>query len=336
MVEKSNPRKLKEQGHAGAKHNPHQEDTHLHKHPHDYIHKHTNIEVEIDVARFTFVVILNLGITLAELVGGIISGSLALISDSAHNFGDALSLILSYVAERVSRKPKNYNKTFGYKRANIIAAFFNSATLLVISGLLTVEAIRRFLEPLSSINANVVLIVATIGLIANFLSMMILKKWSKASLNIRSAYLHMLMDSLSSIAVLIGAVFIKFYGLKFLDSIVTILIALYVVKEAIEIFSGSLSILMESTPVGFNIESISSQLLRNPVIKDIHHVHIWALDERSILFEGHVNLREDVKVSETMDIYNEIKSELEKFGINHVTIQFEYNGCKGNGLISCS
>lgn len=336
MVEKNNPKKANTTEHTGAEHDTHHKDTHLHRHHHHNIHKHTTKGTEINVARFTFVVILNLGITLVELVGGIIAGSLALISDSAHNFGDALSLMLSYVAERISRKPKNSKKTFGYKRANIIAAFFNSATLLIIGGLLTLEAIRRFFEPVSSINTNVVLVVGTIGLIANLLSMMILKKWSKESLNIRSAYLHMLMDSLSSIAVLIGAIFIKFYGLKFLDSIVTILIALYVIKEAIEIFSGSLSILMESTPVGFNIESISSQLLRNPVIKDIHHVHIWALDERSILFEGHVNLREDVKVSETMDIYNEIKSELEKFGINHVTIQFEYNGCKDNGLISCS
>jgi cobalt-zinc-cadmium efflux system protein len=335
MVEKNNPRKHNNQGYAGAEHDTKLGDTHLHKHFHDHTHKHAKIGAEIDLAGFTFVVILNLGITLAELIGGIIAGSLALISDSAHNFSDALSLILSYVAERVSKKPKNYRKTFGYKRANIIAAFFNSSTLLVIGGLLTMEAIRRFFEPVS-INTNVVLVVGTIGLIANLLSMIILKKWSKESLNIRSAYLHMLMDSLSSIAVLIGAVVIKIYGLKFLDSVVTILIALYVVKEAVEIFNASLSILMESTPAGFDVENIGSQLLRNPVIKDIHHIHIWALDERNILFEGHVNLKEDVKVSDAMRIYNEIKSELEKFGINHVTIQFEYNGCKNTGLISCS
>ncbi|QAV32338.1 cobalt-zinc-cadmium efflux system protein [Fervidobacterium changbaicum] len=305
-----------------------------HRHSHGHSHKDGLPNGEINIHHFSMVVLLNLGITLAEFVGGIVAGSLALISDSAHNLGDTLSLIISYAAARISKRPNNYQKTFGYKRANIVAAFLNSTALLVIGIVLIIEAIKRLLKPVS-INTSIVFVVGLIGLIANFTSMLILRKWSKESLNIKSAYLHMLIDSLSSIAVLMSAVFIKIYNFKFLDSVMTILIAAYVIKEGIEIVRDSLSILMESMPVNIDIENINSALLKNPVIKDIHHLHIWALDEKNILFEAHVNLKEDVKVSDTMKVYTEIKAELEKVGINHVTIQFEYNGCKGQGLISC-
>ncbi|SHN68309.1 cobalt-zinc-cadmium efflux system protein [Fervidobacterium gondwanense DSM 13020] len=309
-----------------------------HVHSHDHIHSHHDHGdgvSNLSPTQFTFVVLLNLGITLAEIIGGLIAGSLALVSDAMHNLSDSLSLVISYFAFKLSGKSANTRKTFGYKRANIVAALFNASTLLIIGVLLIREAIERFVNPVE-INSEIVLVVGTIGLIANLLSMVILRRWSKSSLNIRSAYLHMLTDALSSVAVLIGAVMIWIFDLKFIDPILTIGISLYLLKESFEILRESVSILMQSAPSEIEVERVVRKLNEIENIKDIHHVHIWRLDEKSIFFEGHVNLTEDITVSKSMEIYEKIKHELdEEFGITHVTIQFEYNGCSASGVIDC-
>ncbi|UXF01760.1 cobalt transporter [Fervidobacterium riparium] len=298
-------------------------------------HDHGDGVSNLSPTQFTFVVLLNLGITLAEIIGGLIAGSLALVSDAMHNLSDSLSLVISYFAFKLSGKSANTRKTFGYKRANIVAALFNASTLLIIGVLLIREAIERFVNPVE-INSEIVLVVGTIGLIANLLSMVILRRWSKSSLNIRSAYLHMLTDALSSVAVLIGAVMIWIFDLKFIDPILTIGISLYLLKESFEILRESVSILMQSAPSEIEVERVVRKLNEIENIKDIHHVHIWRLDEKSIFFEGHVNLTEDITVSKSMEIYEKIKHELdEEFGITHVTIQFEYNGCSASGVIDC-
>ncbi|MGQ9856333.1 MAG: cation diffusion facilitator family transporter [Fervidobacterium sp.] len=309
-----------------------------HVHSHDDIHTHHDHGdgvSNLSPTQFTFVVLLNLGITLSEIIGGLIAGSLALVSDAMHNLSDSLSLVISYFAFKLSGKSANTRKTFGYKRANIVAALFNASTLLVIGVLLIREAIERFINPVE-INSKIVLIVGTIGLIANLLSMVVLRRWSKSSLNIRSAYLHMLTDALSSVAVLIGAVMIWIFNLRFIDPLLTIGISIYLLKESFEILRESISILMQSTPSDIEIERVVKKLTEIENIKDIHHVHIWRLDEKSIFFEGHVNLTEDITVSKSMEIYEKIKHELdEEFGITHVTIQFEYNGCSASGIIDC-
>ncbi|WP_448375950.1 cation diffusion facilitator family transporter [Fervidobacterium sp.] len=314
-------------------HEKHGKNEHHNIHNHHEHHSHKQYE-ELSITQFTAVVLLNLGITIAEFVGGLIAGSLALMSDAAHNFSDSFSLIISYVAHRISSKSVSLKKTFGYKRANILAALINSFTLMLIGGWLIVEAIHRIISPVS-IDTEIVLVVGFIGLLANLISMLILKKWTKENLNLSSAYLHMLMDAFSSIAVITGAVLIRLFNVTFLDPMITIFIAIYVIKEAFEILNRSISILMQGVPREIDVETVVAHIRKNPAVANVHHVHLWSLDEKNIFLEAHVNLNEDVKLSDSMEIYKAISCELSNIGIEHVTIQFEYQGCADRGIIGC-
>lgn len=171
--------------------------------------------------KFLWVTLFNLIITLVEFIGGIVSGSLALLSDAVHNLGDVGAILLSFFAHIVGQKSKNNRKTFGYKRAEILAAFTNAIILIVISGFLIVEAIRRFSNPVT-IGGNVMLIVAVVGLLGNFVSMLAMHSDSKHNLNVKSTFLHMLSDAVSSVGVIVAAVVIKIWDVTWLDPAITI------------------------------------------------------------------------------------------------------------------
>jgi len=306
---------------------------HQHHDHHGHSHDHSPlIDSEISGVRLFYVVLLNFGITAAELVGGIIAGSLSLISDSLHNFGDAMSIVVTYFAHRISLRRPSEKKTFGYKRSTILAAFLNSLTLLVIGGFLIKEAVERFANPVI-VESTTVIWVGSIGLIANLLSMYLLRKWSGKDMNIRSAYLHMLTDALSSVVVILGAIVMRFSNLNWLDPLLTILIAAYVIEEGFQILSKSINILMQSVPEVTDINTIVEELKKIEEIQDIHHVHVWSLDEKTVFFEGHINLIQDLPISKAMAVEENVKNLLENFGISHVTIQFEYNGCPDCGVI---
>ncbi|HCI29084.1 MAG TPA: cation transporter [Fervidobacterium sp.] len=306
---------------------------HQHHDHHGHSHDHSPlIDSEISGVRLFYVVLLNFGITAAELIGGIIAGSLSLISDSLHNFSDAMSIVVTYFAHRISLRRPSEKKTFGYKRSTILAAFLNSLTLLVIGGFLIKEAVERFANPVI-VESTTVIWVGSIGLIANLLSMYLLRKWSGKDMNIRSAYLHMLTDALSSVVVILGAIVMRFSNLNWLDPLLTILIAAYVIEEGFQILSKSINILMQSVPEVTDINTIVEELKKIEEIQDIHHVHVWSLDEKTVFFEGHINLKQDLPISKAMAVEENVKSLLENFGISHVTIQFEYNGCPDCGVI---
>ncbi len=282
--------------------------------------------------RLVYVIFLNFAISAAEAIGGFLAGSLSLLSDSLHNFSDAMSIVITYLAHRISLKGASYRKTFGYRRSTILAALFNSTTLLVIGFFLIKEAIERLLEP-KPIDSVTVLWVAIIGLFANLLSMYLLRRWSGKDINIRSAYLHMLSDALSSIAVILGAIAMLYFGLFWIDPVLTIAIALYVVRESFKIMNRSIDILMQSAPQEIDVREVVKRLEGLSEIKDVHHVHLWNLDDKTVFFEGHVNLKEDLPVSRAMDVYKKIEGELLKMGISHITVQFEYCGCPECGVI---
>ncbi len=298
---------------------------------HDH-HDHIHVPVELKGARLFYVILLNLLISGAELVGGLLSGSLALISDSLHNFSDAMSIVVTYFAHKVSLKGPSERRTFGYKRATILAALFNSVTLLVIGALLVKEAIERFINP-RAIDTLLVLWVAVIGLLANLLSMYLLRKWSGRDINVKSAYLHMLSDALSSIAVILGALMMLYFGIGWIDPLLTIGIAAYVIKESFGILNRSINILMQATPEAVDIAKLVEGVKEVEEVRDVHHVHVWSLDDKTIFFEGHVNLKEDVPVSRAMKVYEKIEEKLQRMGISHVTVQAEYNGCPECGVI---
>lgn len=272
-----------------------------------------------------FSIILNLIITLAQLIGGLISGSLALISDAIHNFSDVISLIVSYIANILAqRKSQTIRRTFGYKRAEIIAAFFNASSLIVIAIFLGYKAVERFYTPIV-IESNLVIGLAILGILVNGFSVLLLKKDAEHNLNMKSAYIHLMADMLTSVAVLIGGLLMKYYQIYWIDGVLTLIISIYLIKMSWKIFIESLQILMLFAPKNIVVEKVVEELCKIEAIKNIHHVHIWQLNDQDAYFEAHIEFKKDIKISDFDVICKQIEVILhDKFNINHCNLQPEY------------
>ncbi|MGB9843071.1 MAG: cation diffusion facilitator family transporter [Caldisericia bacterium] len=279
------------------------------------------------------VILMNLFIFISELLGGIFSRSLSLLSDSFHNLSDTLSIIISLIAIRFSKKDNSYKFTFGGKRAEIVASLFNSIFLFIVSFILIRESVIRLMNP-EIVKTFLMLIIAIIGLLLNGISVLLLKDFSKESMNIKSSYLHLLMDTLSSVAVVFGGILMMIFKIYWIDPILTLLITLYILKEGFEIFTNSIKILMEGTPKDIDLDKLKKDVEKIEGISDLHHVHIWQIDEKNYLFEGHIKLKNDVSISEADNIRKSVEDLLnDEFKISHSTIQIEYNGCCEKDLI---
>lgn len=301
------------------------------RHSHNHSHSHSHQDLK---GRNLFItILLNIIITIAQAVGGIISGSLSLLSDALHNFSDVLSLVISYVATLLSKKKASVNKTFGYKRAEIIAAFVNSSTLIVVAIILMKEAIERFINPIE-IESNLVIWLALLGIAANGFSVLLIKKDAKVNMNMKSAYLHLFTDMMASVAVLIGGLLMKFYELYWVDPVLTIIIALYLIYMGYDLLKTSTRVLMLFTPNTIEIQKIISAITKIEPIKNVHHVHIWQLNEDEVHLEAHIDFDEDISLSEFDQILEKIEEEVyHKFGINHLNIQPEFGKCDSKKVI---
>jgi len=277
--------------------------------------------------------VLNFIITLVEVIGGLLSGSLSLLSDALHNFSDGISVIVSFIALRLSKRENTLKNTFGYKRAEILAALFNSSFLIIISFFLFKEAYLRIQHP-QNIESKIMITVALVGLAANTISVFLLKSGAKDNINIRSAYIHLFSDSLSSLGVIIGGILIYYFNITIVDPILTFAIGAYVLKEGFDILKQSVNILMEKTPAHINILKLKKIIENIPEVDNIHHVHVWQTNEKQFLLEGHIDVKRDINLSEAEKIRNNINSILfDKFRINHITLQIEYNCCKDKDVI---
>lgn len=272
--------------------------------------------------KFFFVTVLNALITTMEFIGGIVSGSLSLLSDAVHNLQDTISIVISYAAHVIGKRKSNSNKTFGYKRAEILAAFINASVLIAITILLVVESVKRINQP-NEINGSLMMIVAIVGLIANGISMLVLLNDSKHNLNIKATMLHMLSDTVSSVGVVLAAIFIQFFHWYWIDPVITILVALWIMKESYNVVKETVNILMEAGP-DIDLEDVKSTILEVPGIINVHHAHLWMIDENTIIFDAHINVAETRKVVDTEQLYIDVRQLLERrFNINHVTLQVE-------------
>ncbi|MBN2814630.1 MAG: cation transporter [Bacteroidales bacterium] len=296
-------------------------------------HRHNHVPANTSGKSLLWSTFLNLFISVAEIIGGLVSNSLALISDALHNLGDTSALFIAYVANIISRKKYSPKKTFGYKRVEILAALFNALILLVIIVYLFIEAYKRIGNP-QPVKGLIMFAVAVVGLLANLISVFLLKKHSGDNLNIKAAYLHLLGDTISSVIVIVSAVLIHFFSIYWIDPLVTILLGIYLMKETFSIIRETLDILMQSTPPGLDLTRVKAELELLPEIDNIHHVHAWNLNDQEIHFECHIDLKTDIRISETGNIKTQINDILvNKFGITHVTIQYEYNCCGDKNLI---
>lgn len=284
-----------------------------------YIHKH-----EVKAKNLVYSILLNLLITIAQIVGGILSGSLALISDALHNFSDVLSLVFSLVAHKLSKRKASLDQTFGLKRAELIAAFVNAATLIIVALILIYGAIERFVYP-HEIKSNLVIWLATLGILGNGLSVILLKKDADHNLNMKSAYLHLLTDMLASVAVLVGGLLMKFYGWFWVDSIMTILIAIYLIVVGCDLIVKTTKMLLLFTPEHVDIKEIVREVHNVLGAGKLHHIHVWHLNEEEIHLEAHLDCPEDFTLTQFNEVLHRIELVLfEKFGINHTTIQPEF------------
>ncbi len=268
--------------------------------------------------------LLNLVITVIEVAGGLLSGSLALLSDAVHNLSDTVATFIAYLATVIGRRKATAKRTFGFKRAEILAALLNAVILIIICALLLSHAWEHWKTP-TPVDSKIMLFVAMIGLLANLFAVMILKKDAHKSINVRAAYIHLIGDTLSSILVIGGGLAMLVFELWWVDPLITLLIVAYILKEAYTILREAVNILMQSAPDGLDLDHIRIKMERLPQVKNIHHLHAWALTDNDIHFDAHVELHEDEKLSKVKDIQTKIETLLIKdFHINHITLQFEY------------
>jgi cobalt-zinc-cadmium efflux system protein len=284
--------------------------------------------------RLFWTIFLNAAISVAEMTGGVMANSLALISDSLHNLSDVLTSVIAWAANKIGNRKSTLNRTFGYKRIEILAASLNSLILIAISAYLVFEAVSRF-GSRNEIRGMIVFIVATIGFLANFMGVVLLKRDSAGSLNIRAAYLHFLGDALASLAVIFGGILIWIFRINWIDPVVTIIISIYIFYEAYKILRQTNDILMQGTPPGIDLVMVKRDIEMFPEIANIHHIHAWIMSESEIHFECHVDLRENLTVTDTEAISGKVREMLrKKYGIHHTTIQFEHDTCHDKNLIS--
>ncbi len=284
-------------------------------------HNHNNLFE----GKLLFSIILNIIITASQYIGGFLSGSLSLMSDATHNLTDVLSLIISYVAAKLRHKKQTEHQTFGYKRAEIIAAFINATSLIILSVFLGIESIHRF-NDIKEVESNLVIWLALLAIVANTLSVFLLKKDAKNNINMRSAYLHLLTDALVSVAVLIGGLVMKYYHIYWVDPTITLIISVYLLYLSWDILLESTKMLMLFAPKGLSIKDIENSILRFDEVKNLHHVHLWQLNDKDIYIEAHIEFKNDIKLSEWDKICCNIEKLLwDEFKINHSILQPEYN-----------
>jgi cobalt-zinc-cadmium efflux system protein len=273
--------------------------------------------------RLIAAIILTSTMMVGEIVGGLISGSLALLSDAGHMLTHAFALLVSFLAILYARRPATNEKSFGFYRAEVLAALFNGITLIIITGFIVWESYKRILNP-RPIASKEMIIIAVIGLVVNIVTAMILWEASRQSLNIRSAFIHMIGDTGSSVAVVIGAVIIYFTGLNRIDSIFSILIAILILIWSFSLIRDSVRILMESTPKNINVTELKNKLISViHEVKDTYDIHVWEITTGIYCMTAHMVI-EDMNVSQTDNLLTEINHFLEEeYNIIHPIIQLE-------------
>ena len=271
-------------------------------------------------------VALNLAITLIEFAGGIWAGSVALLADSAHNLADAGAVGLAIFARQLSRRAPTPRHTYGFKRAEVIAALLNSATLIAISVLVAREAVERLFHPQTA-RAPVMLVTASVALIANLLCVLLLRTQSNEDLNVKSAFLHLLQDVFASVAVIIAALVAGTSGGEYADPAASILISVLVLRSAVSIVWESLHTLLEAVPAGLDVRHLAEVVSRRFPSARLHHIHVWEVGPSQRVLTAHMKVSL-MNVCEAESLAAEVRRFLqEEWDINHATLEAEGNGC---------
>ncbi len=320
-----------------AQHASHEHDLisdHGEEHTHSTYCTHHHVDVEsASGSRLLITLGLNFIIPVAQVIGGIYAGSVALISDATHNFSDFTAILVAYFAYLIGRKGASPRNTFGYQRAEVLAACFNIVILMGAAGFIIYEALHRFHHP-QAVSGKLVMLIAGIGVVGNGFSAWLLHRDAKHSLNVRGAFLHMLGDLLTSVVVLVNGLILVFKPWYWLDPLLSLVIVLFILKNCWSILKEAGVILMNATPKGLDIQKIRTFLEDFPGICNVHYLHAWNVSASSIAFSCHVVV-DDQPVSQTAKMAEAIRAKLSHhFGIDHPILQFETDTC-GNGGLLC-
>ncbi len=292
--------------------------------PHDHGHQH--VDASSGDRRVIAAIGVNVLLTVAQIVGGIVSGSMALIADAVHNFSDAISLIVAFVARRIGRRPADSSMTFGYGRAEVVAALVNYTSLILIALFLVSEGVARLFDP-PGVDGWIVVIIAGIALIVDVVTAALTYTMSKTSMNIRAAFLHNLADALSSVAVMVGGTLIILYDWRLVDPIVTLAISAYILWHVGREILPVIRVLMLGSPADTAREDVRRAIEGTDGVIGVHHIHLWEIDEHRRSVEAHVVVGNMEQFPATAA---RIKSMLrDRFGIGHSTLQPETSeaGC---------
>jgi len=300
--------------------------------PHDHHHPHINPDA--GDARVAWAVVVNLALTLAQVVGGILSGSLALIADALHNFSDAIALIIAFFARKIARRPADARMSFGYGRAEVVAALVNYTTLVVLALYLIYEGIMRFLDP-APINGWLVVWIAILALVVDLVTAALTYTMSKDSMNIRAAFLHNLADALGSVAVIVAGTLVILYGWVWVDPVVTLIIAGYILWHVQAEIGGVIRVLMLGSPPQLQVETVARAIEDIDEVQGVHHIHLWAMQEHAAALDAHLVIAPGAW-GHADQIKQSVKARLNAdFGILHSTLELEcsIHACHGAARI---
>jgi len=287
-------------------------------------HRHHHHDSATGDRRLLWAVAVNLGLTVVQVVGGLISGSLALIADALHNFSDAATLIIAVLARRIARRPADASMTFGYGRAEIVAALVNFTTLILIGLYLIVEAVSRLMHPVP-IEGWTVIIVATVALAIDLITVLMTLALARESMNIRAAFLHNVADALGSLAVIIGGIVVVLYDWTLIDPLLTLAIAAYVLWHGASEIGHAIRILMNAAPAEMDTHDVARAMSEIEGVANVHHVHLWRFDEKRVSLEAHVVIAD--AEPDHVAVKRRLRAMLaERFEVGHVTLETERDG----------
>ncbi|MEY2817855.1 MAG: hypothetical protein RL275_1318 [Chloroflexota bacterium] len=283
--------------------------------------------------RLTLSLILTAAFVVIEVIAGIFGNSLALLTDAAHNFTDVIALGLSWYALHLATKPAHAGKTFGYHRVGILVALINSTTLILIAFGIFFEAYHRFLIP-PEVDSTLLIGVGAVAFIINLVTALMVKEGSENDLNLRSAFLHLMGDVMSTLGAVIAGIIITFTNWNWLDPFVSVLIGVFILYNAWSILKQTIHILLESTPENINMDSMVTELRSVNGVLDVHDLHVWSISENLRMLSAHVVI-DNVSIGEGVSIQHNINELVaHNYNIQHATLQMECEGC-GNGLLYC-
>ena len=293
--------------------------------PHNHSHHHTSITNSSKA--FVVSIILNTAFVIIEFITGFYTNSLALLSDAGHNLSDVATLGLSLFALQMTKRKANEKFTYGLNKGTILASLVNAVILLIVVGGIGLEAVKRFMHP-EETQGKVISLVAGIGIIINTISALLFFSGKDKDLNIKGAYLHLAVDALVSIGVVIAGLIIYYTGIKWIDPLISLLVMAVIIYSTWGLLSESLKLSLDAVPSSIDMEKIKQEVLKIPGVKEIHHVHIWAMSTTKNAMTAHLTLEKNISEKQIAEIKHKVKHELEHLNIQHTTLETESIDCR--------